>query len=212
MLVEWGGVLVLTPPGTHTHTHTEMQLAPQLEMLPTTNKNSPPSLPLNLNDFFQLLCRNRKSLWELEQCLLTWTPPNSTAPLHTPWTGQCKNAQVCWRASVSFRSEHSVCPGATRLVHTGLIIPRQSRQMGSCKTLRKKARWDSAVQRRVLYVPHPEPFQTAEVSVGRLEFWCGLYSIKCSDYVFSSSLPAHSHHTKSHKQKSEAQQSSYKWK
>ena len=55
--------------------------------------------------------------------------------------------------------------------------------------LMKKATWDSAVQRRVLYVPHPEPFQTAEVSGDRLEFWCGLYSIKCLDYVFSSSSP-----------------------
>ena len=97
---------------THRHTHTEIQLAPWLEVLPPTNKNSPPSLPLNLNDFFQLLCRNRKSLWELEQCLLNWTPSNSATTLHTPWTGQCKNAQVCWRQSVSSRSEHPVCPGA----------------------------------------------------------------------------------------------------
>lgn len=39
-------------------------------------------------------------------------------------TGHCRNAQVCWRCSMSFRSEHLVRPGATRLVHTCLIFPR----------------------------------------------------------------------------------------
>lgn len=39
-------------------------------------------------------------------------------------TGHCRNAQVCWRHSMSFRSEHLVRPGATRLVHTCLIFPR----------------------------------------------------------------------------------------
>lgn len=116
------------------------------------------------------------------------TPKQHRPPPH-PMNRTMQKRPSLLERSVSFRSEHPVCPGATRLVHTCLTVPRH--RAGRWAPVRHlwKRQGDSAVQRRVLYVSQPEPFQTAEVSGDGLKFWCALSSIKCLDYVFSSSSP-----------------------
>lgn len=109
-------------------------------MFPLTNKNSPSSLPLNLNDFFQLLCRNRKSLWELEQCLLNWTPPNSTAP-STPHEQDDASIDLLER-SVSFRSwAPSLSWSYQACSHTCLTVPRHRAGRWAPVDTYEKARW-----------------------------------------------------------------------
>lgn len=81
----------------------------------------------------------------------------------------------------------------------------QSRQMGSCKTLMKKARWLCCAKKSPLCVPAWTIPDSRGVR-GRTEVLVWFVLNKMLRLCLLLLFPwPHSHHTKSHKQKSEAQ-------